>query len=217
MISPSLPTVSEPFWLSSNAGEGVAEGVRFERFHASHALFGIELGAVFCAPGDSGVIAGDGIYFFDRRICAVADDRAGIEQAAPNIGAGFGTLRAEAQDDIRCVGGAVNGLHGGNDAELAETGDIGRINVLGVFDAPAKVMLVGIRLECLFVDIEDFAVGAIANGVDTKLETVGHGDLGGLREWFPFFRCSCHWWTGDRNKVRASRRRVSRGRRRRNV
>ena len=39
------------FLVVFKSGEGVAEGVRLERFHASHALFGVELGAVFCAAG----------------------------------------------------------------------------------------------------------------------------------------------------------------------
>jgi hypothetical protein len=60
----------------------------------------------------------------------------------------------------------VNPLHRGDDAELGETGQVGGIDVLRVLDAPAKVLpAVGGGLKGLLVDVEDFAVGAVANRV----------------------------------------------------
>ncbi len=74
----------------------------------------------------------------------------------------------------------MNGLHGSDDAELAEAGNIGGIDVLSVFDAPTEICFIGMRFECFFVNVEDFAIGAVADGVDAELETVGDGDVGGF-------------------------------------
>ena len=59
--------------------------------------------------------------------------------------------------------------------------------MLGVFDAPAEIVLVRMRVECFLVNIQHFAVGAIANGVDAELETVSNGDIGSLANRFHFF------------------------------
>src|ERR1022692_2991657 len=71
-------------------------------------------------------------------------------------------------------------LHGGDDAELSETRDIGRAEVLGVLDAPAQVLLLGVGFEGLLEDVEGFAVGTVADGVDAELEPVRDGEFGGL-------------------------------------
>ncbi|MEZ5420537.1 MAG: hypothetical protein R2708_24780 [Vicinamibacterales bacterium] len=54
---------------------------------------------------------------------------------------------------------------------LAEARDVGRAQVLGVFDAPAPVLDVGMGLECGLEDVERLAVGAVADGVHAELCT----------------------------------------------
>src|ERR1039458_4946744 len=71
-------------------------------------------------------------------------------------------------------------LHGGDDAELSETRDVGGAEVLGVLDAPPQVLLVGVGFEGVLENVEGFAVGAVADGVDAELEPVLDGEFGGL-------------------------------------
>src|ERR1035441_6032179 len=71
-------------------------------------------------------------------------------------------------------------LHGGDDAELSEARNVGGAEVLGMLDAPAQVLLVGVSFEGVLEDVEGFAVGAVADGVDAELEPVLDGELGGL-------------------------------------
>lgn len=121
------------------SGVGIGGGVGAEGFEAGEALGGIEGCTVFEAAGDGGVEAGEGVDVFDGGIGAVGDDCAGIEEFAPDVSALLGAGGSEAGEDIGGVGGAMDTLHGGDDAELGEAGDIGRVDVLGVFDAPAEV------------------------------------------------------------------------------
>ena len=54
--------------------------------------------------------------------------------------------------------------------------------VLRVFDAPAQILLVGVGLECRFVDVQRFPVGAIADGMHAELVAVVlERERGGLR------------------------------------
>ena len=76
----------------------------------------------------------------------------------------------------------MDALHGGDDAELSEARNVGGVDVLGVLDAPAQVLLVGVGFEGVFEDVEGFAVGAIADGVDAELEAVLDGEFGGLAD-----------------------------------
>jgi hypothetical protein len=76
----------------------------------------------------------------------------------------------------------VNSLHRGDDAEAAEAWDVGGVDVLRVLDAPAEVLFVGMRLEGLLEDVERFAIGAVADGVDAELVAVLNGELGGLAD-----------------------------------
>ena len=57
--------------------------------------------------------------------------------------------------------------------ELPEARDVGSVEVLRVLDAPAKILLVGVRLERLLEDVQGFAIRAIADGVDAQLIAVG--------------------------------------------
>ena len=74
----------------------------------------------------------------------------------------------------------MDALHGGDDAELSEARNIGGVDVLRMLDAPAQVLLIGVGLEGVFEDVEGFAIGAVADGVDAELEAVLDGEFGGL-------------------------------------
>src|SRR5450432_2383539 len=60
-------------------------------------------------------------------------------------------------------------LHGSDDVELGEARDIGAGQVLRVLDTQAAVTWAVILLDAL-VEIEDGAIGAIADGVDGDLQ-----------------------------------------------
>ena len=102
-----------------------------------------------------------------------------LHELLPDVRAFFGALRPQAQQHVGGVGGAVDSLHRGDDAELPEARDILRAEVLGVLDAPAQVLLVGMLPKDPFVDVEGLAVGAVADGVDAKLVAVLDGQLAG--------------------------------------
>ena len=76
----------------------------------------------------------------------------------------------------------MDALHGGDHAELAEARDIGGADVLRMLDAPAQILLVGVGFEGVFEDVERFAIGAVADGVDAELEAVLDGEFGGLAD-----------------------------------
>ena len=73
----------------------------------------------------------------------------------------------------------MDALHGRDHAQLAETGDIGGAQVLGVLDAPAEILLIGMGLERRFENVQGFAVGAVADGMHTELKAVLYGEFGG--------------------------------------
>ena len=89
----------------------------------------------------------------------------------------------------------MDGLHGGDDAELSEAGDVRGRQVLGMLDAEADVLLVRMGFDRLLEDIEHLAVGPVADGVDAELIAVFDGDAGRFPE------------IGDRIGVQPGRRR----------
>src|ERR1039458_3630651 len=105
-----------------------------------------------------------------------------LHQFLPDVGAFLGALGAETEEDIGGVGGAMDALHGGDDAELSEARDIGGVEVLRVLDAPAEVLFIRVCFEGVLEDVEGFAVGAVADGVDAELEAVLDGEFGGLAD-----------------------------------
>src|SRR5262245_25408494 len=64
-------------------------------------------------------------------------------------------------------------LHGGNDFELCEARRIVRMNDLHMFDTMALMwqLIFGLVLAELFVGIEHFMIGAIANRMDRHAES----------------------------------------------
>ena len=61
-------------------------------------------------------------------------------------------------------------LHGGDDAELAETGDVGVVEELGVLDAEAVVLAPRELAAGGLVGVQDDPVGPVADGVGADLE-----------------------------------------------
>jgi hypothetical protein len=77
----------------------------------------------------------------------------------------------------------VDPLHGGNDPEFSEAGNVGGVDVLGMFDAPAQVLRLGVRFERCLEDIESFPVGAVPDGMDAELKSVPDADLSGSSDF----------------------------------
>ena len=50
--------------------------------------------------------------------------------------------------------------------------------MLGVFDAPAQVPAIALGTEGPLVQIQDLAIGAVTDRVDTQLAVVGDRDFG---------------------------------------
>ena len=120
--------------------------------------------------GDRRVVARDGIHIFHGRVGPVDDDGAGLHQLLPDVRAFFRALGAEARRHIRRIGGGVNALHRRNHAEPAKPRNVIAMNVLRVLHAPSKVLAVPVVLpEGLFIDVQHFAVGAVADRMQAQL------------------------------------------------
>jgi len=78
----------------------------------------------------------------------------------------------------------MNALHRCNDAEFCEAGDVVTMNMLGVLNPPAEVAARGVACESLLIDVEHFAVGPVADGVNAQLEVVIDRQAGRLRDAF---------------------------------
>ena len=120
----------------------------------------------------------------------------------------------EPQQHVGRVGRAVDSLHRGDHAQLAEARDIGGAEVLRMLDAPAQVLLVGMRFEGVLEDVERFAIGAVADGVDAQLVPVLDGQLRRLANIGRDRRYSGRCCPACRCTARAATRRASRARRR---
>jgi hypothetical protein len=74
----------------------------------------------------------------------------------------------------------VNSLHGCDDAQQSEAWNIRGVEVLRMFDAPAKILLVRMLFERRLVNVEHFAIRAVADGMHTKLKAIIDGKFSGL-------------------------------------
>ena len=116
---------------------------------------------------------------FDRNIRAVVDRHAGIHERAPEVGPLAGAHVAQAKGDPGSVRGGVHALHRREDAEVGEARDVVGMDVLRVLDPPAEVIVGAGRVEDGLVDVQDFAVRAVPDGVRVDLETVLDRDVRG--------------------------------------
>ena len=73
----------------------------------------------------------------------------------------------------------MDALHRGEDSQFGEAHDVVGVDVLGVLDPPAEVVVGARRVEDGLVDVQDLAVGAVADGVRVDLEAVLDRDVGG--------------------------------------
>src|SRR5262245_64675973 len=87
----------------------------------------------------------------------------------------------------------MNTLHRGDDAQLAEARDIGSINMLRVLDPPTQLARIGAAREGALENIEHFAIGAISDSVNTKLESVLQREVGGLADVRGVLRVEAAW------------------------
>ena len=116
---------------------GGALSVGVESLAAGELVFrevGFGSGLIFA--GDSGIDATKGGNGLHRVVCAEGEGHAGIEEGLPGVRVG-GALGTETGFGSVHVGEKVAGLHGGNNTELLEAGDIGGVDDLGVLDAVA--------------------------------------------------------------------------------
>ena len=91
------------------------------------------------------------------------------QQVRPGIGSELGGFVDE-MEQVQ-VGDAVARLHGGDDAQFGESGDISRLNELGVLDPVTQgtfEALLGLLrgLTEAFEDVQYVVIGLIADGVD---------------------------------------------------
>ena len=158
-----------------------------ERFPAGHRLLRMEPAAVREFTGDRGVVTGDRVHILHRGVGAVRHHRAAVEERAPGVSAFAGTPFAEFLRHPGAVRSGVDRLHRGDHAQFAEPGDVGRVDVLRVFDAEAEVSSVHARFgEAALVEVEDLPVAPVADGVGVHLETVADGEADGLFDVLEF-------------------------------
>ena len=97
---------------------------------------------------DTGGDPGDRVELLDRRVRAVGDERAGVEQRAERVRA-LESLRPEPVGEV-AVGGGVRELHRARDPELREARDVLGREALGVLDPmpqPLRLPRLAGRLE----------------------------------------------------------------------
>ena len=109
------------------------------------------------------------IQWRDRPVGTESECYACIQQGFPCI-ARLDSLRANDGFSPPAVVDCVVGLHGSNNAELCEAGVVLRMKVLRVLDARAPIGRTIVFFQAA-VEIEYGAVGAIADGMDCKLES----------------------------------------------
>ena len=136
-----------------------------ERLVDGQRLLGMPGRAVVDRAPHTGPDPRERVELLDRRVAAVHDDRAGVEQRPERIGA-VGLAGPVLVGEI-AVGGRVGELHRAGDADLGEAVEVLRREQLGVLDSlsqperPPDVLGLLERVECL-------AVRAVADRV--------HGD-----------------------------------------
>ena len=64
-------------------------------------------------------------------------------------------------------------LHRSDDAQFGEARDIVRMQMLRMFDSPTPWQRGGILFKQLFVNIQYFSIGSVANCMNTDLIVVG--------------------------------------------
>ena len=148
---------------------GGVDRVGTERFLSSHSLIRPEHFAVLESPADRGMEGRDRIDILDRSIRAVRHDGPRVDEFPPDVGA---LRRSSFSEPIRYPGSircAMDRLHRGDHAQAGKARNVVRVQVLGVFDAPAAVPIAG---KSLLEEVERFAVRPVADRVNAQLEVV---------------------------------------------
>src|SRR6266702_929294 len=118
---------------------------------------------------DAGVQPAKRTDGLDGIIRAEGEPDAIFLHGGPGVGADV-PLAADAVVGRAHVGGVMPRLHGGNDAALRKTGEIHGRDDLCVLDAVAAVAR-AVGFGDRFENVEGYAIGAIADSVESKLET----------------------------------------------
>ena len=128
-----------------------------------HRLLGMPGLAVVERARDAGRDPEQRVELLDRRVGAVGDERAGVDERAEGVGA-VGLPRPEVVGEV-AVGGGVAELDGGGDAELREPAHVLRREELRVLDPLAEAARAPFVLR-LLERVEGPPVGEVADRVD---------------------------------------------------
>ena len=110
---------------------------------------------------------GERVELLDRRVGAVRDDRAGVEQRPEGVRA-VGLAGPEAVGEVS-VGGGMRELHRARDAELCEAGEILRREQLAVLDAVTQAERLP-HVACRLEGVERLPVRPVADRVHADRE-----------------------------------------------
>ena len=159
--------LSSLFKLSVGRADGVGAYAVVERefFLRLPAASGTAVGNL---AGDAGVEAAHRVDGLDVVVGAEGEMNFIFEHRVPCVGA-FDAVGADARFSPAHVGGLMRRLHGGDDVERGEAGEIGGRDDLGVLDAIATVAR-WVGFGDGFESVEGDGVGAIADGVKCELE-----------------------------------------------
>ena len=116
-------------------------------------------------------------YLVDRRIGAISRYDACISQRIENITTFACTLRSQAILYPWAVGARENSLYRRNNAEINRSGYIVWIYYLGMLNSPSQIGFARISCKLIFVNVEQFAIGTIADSLNGKLVIVFHRQL----------------------------------------
>src|SRR5690606_3475342 len=72
----------------------------------------------------------------------IGDDRTMIYQNTPGIRSSHSHCGSNLRDDHRSIGGTMDGLHTGNDTNLAKTTKIGWLHDLGMLYSPTQILAI---------------------------------------------------------------------------
>src|SRR5688500_16522303 len=98
---------------------------------------------------------------FHRRVRAIGHDGAALHEFLPYVRALAGALFTQSGRNERSVRRAVHALHRCDDTKLREAWNVSGMEMLRVFNAPAKIFAAEVRLEGVLENVERFPVRAI--------------------------------------------------------
>ena len=165
--SATWPGISVPRRRSSRASQAGATHVAWNAWSTVSALLRMPGGPLVDRAPHAGPDARERVELLDRRVAAVAEHGARVEQRPERVGA-VGLAGPELIGDV-AIRRRVRELHGAGDAELGEAGEIlggEQLRVLDPLPQPLRLPEVPRLLEC----VQRLAVGAVADRVHRDRE-----------------------------------------------